>query len=99
MLTRVNTESDAEGKVAAYYEGVSSALAACKRLADSVSDVASGGSAEPGWAEAEALELDRLRRDLAATKVVLAESEAKREALEHSLRATAERKSRPSIFG
>lgn len=104
LLTRVSSEPDPEAKASLYYEGVCAALAACKRLADvdgSAAAAAGGAAADPSsWAEAEALELERLRRDLADAKVALAESEAKREAAAHTaLKASEQQRKSRSIFG
>lgn len=91
LLMRVNEAAGAESKVCLYYEGVTEALTNCRRLIDPAGDdVGSTGTspaAEPAnLAEAEALELQMLRRDLSAAKIALADERAQREAAEHELR-------------
>ena len=64
---------------AAFREGVCDALAACKAIHSAID-----GGVE---AEAEHLELLTLRRDLASTKVELAEAASARDALQGELKA------------
>ena len=85
LLARGSVAPDAESRATLYYEGLCAALVACKRLADTADDVGSRGESASA-AEAEALELERHRRDLAGIKVALAEERAAREAAEHQLR-------------
>ena len=96
LLVRARDAPDADSKASLYYEGVCAALAAARRLADT--EDASSGTADNDLAEAEALELERLRRDLAAAKVAVANSEAAREAAEHQLRAQEEKRRRGNSF-
>ena len=97
LLQRVKAAPE-ERKVTIYYDGVCAALASCKRLADSVewTPTGSGGGGSGGGggaavlpsndAEAEALELQQLRRDLSGMKLQLAEAVLAREAAEFELR-------------
>lgn len=87
VLERARNAPDHATRVAAYHQGVCDTLSACKRLLD----LEDGASVETGTAEAEAIELHTLRRDLAATKVALAESESARARAFENARAFIER--------
>lgn len=87
VLERARNAPDHATRVAAYHQGVCDTLSACKRLLD----LEDGASVETGSAEAEAIELHTLRRDLAATKVALAESESARARAFENARAFIER--------
>ena len=101
LLASAAKQPDAERRAELYYEGVCSALAACKRLTDPADDVVASApaSSEPGnAAQADALELERLRRDLAETKVALAEASNARDLAEHELLLERQRRKSRSRF-
>ena len=110
VLMRASEQADAAGRASMYYEGVCAALVACKRLADTANDasavVASAPSAgepsgAPSSASTDALELERLRKELAETKVLLAEASNARDVTEHELRLEKQqsRSRSRSLFG
>ena len=96
VLERSRDALDDAARVATYHEGVCDVLSACKRLLDIESAPAESGPAEPGSAEADALELLALRREIAETKIRLAESESSRAGVERELSLV---KSPPSAKG
>ena len=69
-------------RMATYHRGLCDALSACRRILD---DEDTLPVSEPGSMEADAFELQQLRRDLAAAKVALAESKSQRDAIAHEL--------------
>lgn len=83
-LERLREAPDIGRQAAISHQAVCDALSTCRRLAD-VDPADSESAATP--AEADAVELQCLRRDLATTKVALAETAAERDALEHELKA------------
>lgn len=85
VLERSRNSPDDAARRAAYHEGVCDVLSAAKRLLDMESAPSENGPAEPGSAEAEALELLALRREVAETKIRLAESESSRAGVEREL--------------
>jgi hypothetical protein len=103
LLTRASALTDAESKAALYYEGVTEALTACRRMADTAGD--DDGAAPASIAEADALELQMLRREAADAKLSLADERARREAAEHELRVVVQQaghprsRSRSTVFG
>ena len=77
---------------------VCAALVACKRLADTTGEREQGGGGggaggAASQAEAEAVELQTLRRDLSAAKLALAEAELARDAAQLELRTLREQQS------
>lgn len=102
LLEGTNRLPDDASKAAAYHRGVCDTLSACRRLLDgseqasgtATSDGGGGGgaAANGSGAEQEAIELHRLRRDLASTKVALAESESEKEELMKQVRGMEEEK-------
>ena len=111
LLETASAEPDDAAKAALYHRGVCDVLSACRRLADTSSTTAdaeggggggSSGSADPNGCSAEALEVMSLRRDLATTKVALAEAMGERQALEHQVRVVGSAqagRARRSLFG
>lgn len=72
-----------------WHEGVCAVLATARRIADSEEYQAAAsaeGSEPPGQAEAEALELMQLRRDLSTSRIALAEAQTAKEQAEHVLK-------------
>ena len=104
LLERASSTDDPAARASTYHQGICDVLSACRRLADTTSDDASGrgASAPEASAAADALELLSLRRELASTKVALAEAVSDRQAVEHELRAqiqSTKRNGRRTILG
>lgn len=86
-----------EDKPRLYHEGCCAVLATVRRLADAEEYQSPGGGAsgsEQEKSEAEALELQTLRRDLSTVRISLAEAQTAREEAEHQLRQLTQQRER-----
>ena len=76
LLDRASNLPDDADRVAAYHRGVCDTLSACRRLVDGNDETCTSVASEAAAAEQDAVELHRLRRELASAKVALAEAES-----------------------